>query len=277
MITDNVTTPLPPKHPPLSSVAWVLFLTSIPYFAVGFLFQVILAKWLLVLGELALLLPAYVFLRRKGYDVRATLRFNPISMRLAVLSFLLGLSVTVLAMELNIIVEMFLSFPEHLENLMKETLIAQNWHDWVILLLASVLLAGFFEEMLFRGFVQNALEQKHPPLFAVLSTAVLFSFVHLMPWWFIQLIFIAMFLGVLAWRSESIIPSAIIHAQNNLISILLINFGEDKLGPWFNWNGHIHPIILLSALAILAVGLHFFFRFCEEETAIPTLLNTPLT
>ncbi len=275
MAFANTSAPLAPRYPSVSNVGWVLLLTGIPYFAVGFLFQVILAKWLLVLGELALLLPAYIFLRRKGFDVRTVLRLNLVSKRIMLLSFILGLAVTVLAMELNLIVKLFLPFPEHLEASMKETLLARNWHDWVILMLASVLLAGVLEEMLFRGFVQSAFEQRHPALFAIFSTAILFSFVHLLPWWFIQLIFIAMFLGVLAWRSESIIPSAIIHAQNNLIAILLVNFGEESLGPWFNWNGHIHPLVLLLALALLAVCLHLFFRFCEEETPIPTLLNTP--
>ncbi len=276
MITNTSPVPITPKYPSLASVGWVLFLTAIPYFAVGFLFQVILAKWLLVLGELTLLLPAYVFLRRKGFDVRTVLRFKPVSKRLLVLSFALGSAVTVLAMELDRIVGHFLPFPEHLEILMRETLLAKNWQDWVIIILATVVFAGIFEEMLFRGFVQNALEQKHRPLFAIFSTAILFSFVHLAPWWFIQFVFIAMFLGVFAWRSESIIPSAIIHAQNNGAAILLTNFGEGALGPWFDWHGHVHPIILLAALAVLAVGLHLFFRFCEEETRIPTLLNTPL-
>ena len=264
------------KYPSLSSVGKILLLTSLPYFAVGFLFQIILAKWLLVLGELALLLPAYIFLRRKGYNVATVLRLKPVSKRIMFLSFILGLAVTVLAMELNFIVEHFLPFPQHLDKLMKETLIAHNWHDWVILVLASVVLAGLLEEMLFRGLVQNAFEQRHRPLFAIFSTAVLFGAVHLNPWWFLQLIFIAMFLGVLAWRSESVLPSALIHAQNNAVAILLINFGEERFSPWLNWRGHVHPIILLLALVLLAVGLHFFFRFCEEETRIPTLLNTPL-
>ncbi len=276
MILNNSPEPSPPKYPSLSSVAWVLLLSGIPYFAIGFLFQVTLAKWPLLLGELTLLLPAYIFLHRKGYNVRTVLRLNPVSKRLIVLSFVIGLAVTVLAMELDRIVSHLMPFPEHLEKLLMETLIANNWLDWVIIVLAAVVFAGAFEEMLFRGLVQNAFEQKHQPLFAIFSTAILFGAVHLAPWWFIQLIFIAMFLGVLAWRSESIIPSAIIHAQNNGISVLLNNFGEGALGPWFNWSGHIHPLLLLLALAILAVGLHLFFRFCEEETRIPTLLNTPL-
>jgi len=276
MIITNPPEPSPPKYPSLSNVGWVLLLSGIPYFAVGFLFQSTLAKWPLLLGELTLLLPAYIFLRRKGYDVRRVFRLNPVSKRIIALSFAIGLAVTVLALELDRIVGHLLPFPEHLERLLQETLIAKSWPDWIMIVLAAVVFAGAFEEMLFRGFVQSAFEQRHQPLFAIFSTAILFSFVHLAPWWFLQLIFVAMFLGVLAWRSESIIPSAIVHAQNNGISILLTNFGEERLGPWFDWNGHVHPIILLVALAVLAVGLHLFFRFCEEETKIPTLLNTPL-
>lgn len=276
MIINTSPEPSPPKYPSLANVGWVLLLSGIPYFAVGFLFQKTLAKWPLLLGELTLLVPAYIFLRRRGYNVRRVLRLNPVSKRIVVISFALGLAVTVLALELDRIVGHLLPFPEHLEKLLQETLIAKNWVDWVMIVLAAVVFAGAFEEMLFRGFVQSAFEQRHQPLFAIFSTAILFSFVHLAPWWFLQLIFVAMFLGVLAWRSESIIPSAIVHAQNNGISILLTNFGEEHLGPWFNWNGHVHPIILLIALAVLAVGLYLFFRFCEEETKIPTLLNTPL-
>ncbi len=275
-MTDHLTASPASKYPSLSSVGWVLFFSGIPFLAVGFLFQITLTKWFLLLGEVTLLLPAYFFLRRKGYNVRIVFRLNPVSKRLILLSFSIGLGVTVLALELERIIGSFIPFPEHLENQMKASLLGQNWLDWVVIILATVVCAGAFEEMLFRGFVQNAFEQKHQPLFAVLSTAILFAAVHLAPWWFLQMIFVAMFLGVLAWRSESIIPSAIIHAQNNGIAILLLYFGEDRLGVWFNWNGHIHPAILLAALATLALGLHLFFRFCEEETPIPTLLNTPL-
>ena len=110
-------------------------------------------------------------------------------------------------------------------------------------------------------------------------TAILFGCAHLLPWWIVQLMFIAMFLGILAWKSDSIVPSAIVHAQNNFIAVLLINFApQPQHGhALLDWNGHLHPVLLLAALAIVAFGLPLFFRFCEEDVQIPTLLNTPLS
>jgi membrane protease YdiL (CAAX protease family) len=193
------------------------------------------------------------------------------------MSFILGLAVTALAVELDRLVNLILPFPQVLEETLRQTLQAETWLDWVFLLLAAVLFAGMFEEMLFRGFVQNAFEQRHHPLLAIFITAVLFGFAHLLPWWIMQLMFIAMFLGILAWKSDSIIPSAIVHAQNNFIAVLLSNFAPAEGPALFDWNGHLHPAILLTALLIVGVGLPVFFRFCDEDLQIPTLLNTPLS
>ena len=265
------------KYPTLNGVVRVLLWTIVLYLLASLFGQFTFEKWALLAGELALLLPALLYLRRHRYNPRLVFRLNPVSWRVAATSFVLGLAITVLAIELDRLVNFVLPFPEILAEALRLTLKAETWQDWFFILLAAVVFAGVFEEMLFRGFVQNAFEQRHNTLIAIFITAILFGFVHLSPWWIMQLIFIAMFLGILAWKSDSIVPSAIVHAQNNLIAVLLSNFSPEQGPALLDWNGHLHPAILLAALLIVAFGLRLFFRFCEEDIQIPTLLNTPLT
>lgn len=265
------------QYPALAGVGRVLLWTILIYLLASVLGQFALTHWALLLGEVLLLLPALLYLRRRRYNARTVFRLKPVSLRVALVSLFLGFAITLLGMELDRLMNFVLPFPEQMEALLKQTLRAHNWRDAAVIILAAVVFAGVFEEMLFRGFVQNAFEQRHPPLMAIFITAVLFGAVHLSPWWFVQLIFIAMFLGVLAWKSDSIIPSALVHAQNNFIAVLLSNIDEAEALPLLNWNGHLHPALLLGALAMVAAGLRLFFRFCEEDIQIPTLLNTPLS
>ncbi|MDZ7268721.1 MAG: CPBP family intramembrane metalloprotease [candidate division KSB1 bacterium] len=264
-------------YPSLRGVAGVLLFSSIPLIIAGFLSERTLTKWPLLFGELTLLLPAYLHLRHQKLAARTVFRLRPVSARVVAVTLALGLAITVLAFEVDCLVSVVLPFPEQWEAILQRTLQADSAMDWVIMLLAAVLFAGVFEEMLFRGFVQNAFEQRHPPAYAIFITAILFGAVHLNPWWFLQFIFIAFFLGILAWKSDSIIPGAIVHAQNNLTALLLNNLTQDATNPLRQWHGHVPPLLLLAAVLVLGAGLRLFFRYCEEETPIPTLLNTPLS
>ncbi|MCK6562671.1 CPBP family intramembrane metalloprotease [candidate division KSB1 bacterium] len=264
-------------YPPLRGVGIVLLLSSIPLVIAGFLSERTLTKWPLLFGELSLLVPAYLYLRHKKLSPRTVFRLNPVSWRVVGVTVALGLAITVLAFEVDRLVSVLLPFPEQWEAILQRTLQANSTLDWIIMLLAAVLFAGVFEEMLFRGFVQNAFEERHQPAYAIFITAILFGAVHLNPWWFVQFIFIAFFLGVLAWKSDSIIPGAIVHAQNNLTALLLNNLTQDANNPLMQWHGHVHPLLLLAAVLVLVAGLRLFFRYCEEEIQIPTFLNTPLS
>ncbi len=264
-------------YPPLRGVGIVLLLSSIPLVIAGFLSERTLTKWPLLFGELSLLVPAYLYLRHKKLSPRTVFRLNPVSWRVVGVTVAVGLAITVLAFEVDRLVSVLLPFPEQWEAILQRTLQANSTLDWIIMLLAAVLFAGVFEEMLFRGFVQNAFEERHQPAYAIFITAILFGAVHLNPWWFVQFIFIAFFLGVLAWKSDSIIPGAIVHAQNNLTALLLNNLTQDANNPLMQWHGHVHPLLLLAAVLVLVAGLRLFFRYCEEEIQIPTFLNTPLS
>jgi len=263
------------KYPPLSGVGLVLLITVLVFLASSVFGNLTLGKWPLLIGELTLLLPAFLYLRRYKYDYRRVFRLNPVSGRVVSLTVLLGFAIAVLTMELDRLVNFVLPFPEQWETALNEALRADSFQDWVIILLAAVVFAGLFEEMLFRGFVQNTFEQRHQPLAAIFITAVLFGAIHLNPWWFVQFIFIAMFLGLLAWKSDSVVPSVVVHAQNNLIAVLMSNIADDPNSVLERWSGWKHVLLLMVTAVTLYYGFKLFFRFCEEDTEIPTLLNTP--
>jgi membrane protease YdiL (CAAX protease family) len=97
----------------------------------------------------------------------------------------------------------------------------------------------------------------------------------------LQIFLLGVFLGWLAWKSESIVPAAIVHAINNFLSLLFVNL---KTAPsWLIWpdaavpgKGHIHPLLLFAAAGAVYFGFRLFNRFCEEEVEIPTFFNTPV-
>jgi hypothetical protein len=178
--------------------------------------------------------------------------------------------------------EFALFSPERLQSQLEMLLMAQHWHDWIVIILATVVIAGVFEEILFRGFVQIAFEQHHKITTAIFIAAALFAVNHAIPWWFVQIFILGACLGWMAWRSDSIIPGAIVHGINNFFAVLLVNFKTEP--QWLFWQsaksslgeGHVHPMFLLAAAGILYFGFQSFNRFCEEETEIPTFLNTPV-
>jgi len=129
--------------------------------------------------------------------------------------------------------------------------------------------------MLFRGFLRNALEEKMDITRAVLATAFIFSLFHINPWWLVQIVLLGVILGVMAWKSNSIFPSAMVHAINNAIALIAANLFEGQMA-FLSWKGHVNPLLLIAAIAGLYIGMVLFYRYSEEDLEIPTFLNQPL-
>jgi len=92
-------------------------------------------------------------------------------------------------------------------------------------LIMSAIVAGIAEEISFRGYMQGPIERRHGPLVAILITGVLFGFAHfthpevtviLMPYY----IAVAAIYGMLAYITNSILPSLVLHAGGNMFSSL---------------------------------------------------------
>ena len=88
------------------------------------------------------------------------------------------------------------------------------WGAWIGLIMAS-LVAGICEETGFRGYMQAPLEKKYGPKVAITIVSVVFVVVHLHQAWALPILFqifaASAFIGILAYRTGSLIPGIIAH------------------------------------------------------------------
>jgi membrane protease YdiL (CAAX protease family) len=91
----------------------------------------------------------------------------------------------------------------------------------------------------------------------------------------VQIVLLGVILGVLAWKSNSIFPSATVHAINNGIALVAANTSAGEF-TFMTWKGHVNPLLLVAAIVVLYVSMVLFYRYSEEDMEIPTFLNQPL-
>jgi membrane protease YdiL (CAAX protease family) len=93
---------------------------------------------------------------------------------------------------------------------------------WVVM---SAVVAGVVEETAFRGYLQRPIERGHGPAMAILIVGTVFGLVHfshpevglvLLPFY----LAVAAVYGALAYLTDSIWPSLLLHAGGNLFSAL---------------------------------------------------------
>ncbi len=142
----------------------------------------------------------------------------------------------------------------------------KSWGEFWMAILIMGFFAAVFEEIFFRGALQNLLERwlKHPFL-AILITSVLFSFIHMSVFLFLSRIVLGFVLGLIYQRSKNLWVNIIAHFLNNSVAVIQLfwlsthkqNVEVDKLDPDVPW---------WVALVGLAVTILFFILFEKVST-----------
>lgn len=122
---------------------------------------------------------------------------------------------------------------------------------WIIIVMSSVV-AGICEETGFRGYMQVPLENKFGPVVGIFITSIVFMLIHLTHSWAAPIIphifFASVLLGILAYRSGSLIPGIIGH------SILdIFDYGV--------WWTNITGGFIKKTIFVTGIDLHFIL-FC---------------
>jgi membrane protease YdiL (CAAX protease family) len=204
-------------------------------------------------GSLFIIVPL-IYARYRQYDIKKIFRFNRVPLNIIILSILIGMALTFLSDELDRILNIFFPLPDWLNEQM-ESLRAENTFELVLIVIGAVFVAAIAEEGLFRGFLQYSLEQRGDITRAVIFSSITWTMIHMNLYWAIQLFLMSIVIGYTAWRTNSIIPAMIIHGINNLIGLLYLNYNLDPYMQWYEWKGHVSPVVLIISGAVLIFSI----------------------
>jgi membrane protease YdiL (CAAX protease family) len=116
-------------------------------------------------------------------------------------------------------------------KLMEEMIRAHNRDFFPGLLVLVAVLPGVVEELMFRGYVQSRLIQRWHPVAAILVSAILFSAAHLDPLHALGVLPLGLWLGLIAWRTGSVLPAIACHVANNAAAVCMSKYGTDAPLP----------------------------------------------
>jgi membrane protease YdiL (CAAX protease family) len=138
---------------------------------------------------------------------------------------------------------------------------------WVLPFLLFISFApGFFEEMMFRGYVQRRLLERWPAWIAILLTSLVFAIVHVAPHAVVFAFPIGIWLGMMAARSGSTWPGIVCHAAINGL------WNVWQLGVRFEIFPEDPPTLLLVGLSVLglcAFGAALWAMFRSAKAIVP--------
>lgn len=149
----------------------------------------------------------------------------------------------------------FGEFYEYFSRMME-----QMTKDKGTLILLAVIMAPIFEEIVFRGIIQKGLINKGvKPWPAIIISAIIFGLVHGNPWQFVGAVLLGSVLGLVYYKTKSLLLSILLHAFNNLCSAMLIFYGKTES---FADNFQVSEWIVLG-IGILLFGI-FFYLFMKK-------------
>jgi len=206
-----------------------------------------------IVGQSFMLIPLISFLISKKEPLIKRLRINPVSSETIKLTTMFSIGLIILSDEFDRLIQVFIPSPKYIVDL-NNLLQPESVFGYILLIIAVAIIAPIGEELLFRGFLQQFLEQNWKDITrAILITSLFFSIIHMNPYWFIQIYVLGVMLGFLSWKTNSIFPPLILHALNNGTA-LLFSFIDIEKSSLYLWNNHVAPWVLLLAVALVYTG-----------------------
>lgn len=139
-------------------------------------------------------------------------------------------------------------FYEFFENLMQFIT-----DDPIVMVITAVIMAPIFEEIIFRGIIQKGLINNGvQPWKAIVFASIIFGLVHGNPWQFVGAVMLGCVLGLVYYKTKSLLLPMLLHGFNNLCSSILI---------FYTKNESFSDAFKVSEWIILGVGIVLFSLF----------------
>ena len=154
-------------------------------------------------------------------------------------------------------------------------------------ILVFALIPAVSEEFAFRGFILSGLERQHRTRSAILLSALMFGFLHVLLSLFQQLFnatLLGIILGFLAVRSRSILPGILFHFLNNTLAVArgywVTSSTGSSIAGWIFRNptdGLYHGAWIVASVLLSAGLLCMLFRDgSDKPTDVGDLIDGPV-
>lgn len=204
-----------------------------------------------------ILLPPVLMAVLLTSDPARTLRLVRPDLRYVGLALGLALALNPFVRELSIWVDWLFPTPRQVAE-HSQLLMSSIPNVWVGLLVLAVI-PSITEEVAFRGYILSGLERGHRTRTAILISAFLFGFLHVLISLFNQLFtatLLGIVLGLLAVRSRSLLPGIAFHLVTNGLAVVLAFWTSAASSAGASWlfrdiaHGlYRWPVLVLSGLA----------------------------
>jgi sodium transport system permease protein len=251
-----------------ATLCFALILTS-SWFLMQFLvLRGGLPGYAIVAGQLIILIPPVLMAILLTSNPRKTLRLSWPEPRYFVLAVALVVALNPLVNELRPLVESLFPIPSVIKVTLSQMM--SQTSRLAVSVLIFALLPAICEELAFRGFILSGLERQHRTRSAILLSALLFGFLHVLLSLFQQLFnatLLGIVLGLLAVRSRSVLPGILFHLLNNSMGVVLGSVVSDSRSrpilPWIYRNSaeglyHVHWIV--ASVVCSSVLLFYLWR-----------------
>lgn len=177
--------------------------------------------YLTLVGEILLIFPLILWTLVRQFSWRETFQIKKTSWKMIALSVLLGALAQPIVSVVTLPFEWILSKIGETPALPVPQTATEAW----IFGITVVIVAPLVEEPMFRGFVQQGW-RRTGVLWSIVIAGGLFGILHGQLSGLVGLTLVGILLGVMAYKSASIVPAIILHGSFNLVSFLmLINEG----------------------------------------------------
>ena len=198
-------------------------------------------------NQILFLIIPFFYCYKKGFNVKEIFRINPVNNRILLFSVVLSISLFIITDEIEHITKILIPPPESLQK-MFSPLILQTPTEWIFLIFGSAIVSAIGEESLFRGFLQTTLEKKGDPSRAVILSSVAWVIIYPNIYLAIPVFILGVFMGFVAWKTKSLLPSMVIHSTFALVTVAFLSDSFKSNLEWYFLGDHVSPILIILAI-----------------------------
>ena len=196
----------------------------------------------------------YFVMRRKGKVLNFNMQTRPFHVYLLIFPMMFGMmliaefTTSLIPISGPVFGDWYQLFSEQMEAISDNT--------FMVFLLVSFF-APIIEEIIFRGIIQKGMINNGvKPRNAILVSAFIFGIVHFNPWQFIGAFLLGIVLGVVYFKTKSLLMSIFLHFFNNTIAAIMMKFCDtDSFAELLHLPNYL---ILFIGIVIFAVFYYLF-------------------